>query len=115
MQEPKIHSAIDPILPDDHWILHQHMAEHPDVAVDGEPDFPPGTITCETRGEVIYTKEQGTVRTWVETGRIVDRHGHEEPYTVCLKCFADRTSAYPVMDPMFAFNDDGTPQPYDGN
>jgi hypothetical protein len=106
MQNPKIHSTIDQFIPKDHWLM-QAWLDHPDPE-----DDRPGVIVCETCGRIIYTFTGGTELTWVETGRIVDRHGHEEPQTTCIVCFAGRSTVVPDMDPMYALTDDGLPQSF---
>lgn len=113
MQNPKIHSPeIDPFIPEGHWLM-QHWLEHPDPTEDDSVEG--GEIVCERCGRVIYTFSEGTQMYWVETGRISDRHGHPEPQTTCLPCFAARDFSDPDTNLRYALTDEGGPQPYDGN
>ncbi len=114
MQNPKIHSPeIDKFLPEDHWLM-QHWLAHPDASEAAQGD-PPGVIVCERCGRVIYTFDGGSQMHWVETGRISDRHGHPEPVTTCLPCFAARDFSDLETNMRYALTDEGGPQPYDGN
>lgn len=115
MQEPKIHSSLDPFLPDGHWLL-EFLEPH------GEDQQP--MILCRHCGFKVYTEAEGTVLTWVETGFMTRDHvtdtspeGEPEVGVWCLFCFAHKddkvgtSHKQPVMSPEFALNDDGTPQP----
>lgn len=101
MQEPKIHSAIVPFLPPDHWLF--AVWEDPEIA---DPDI----LSCDDCGWPIYSKANGTMRTWIETGRVVDEHGDGEHLDVavfCFHCAAHMDYMFPIMREWFALTDDG--------
>ena len=113
MQEPKIHSAIVPFLPADHWILERWE----DVADDPSSD----DLPCGNCGWVIYNRVNGTLWTWVETGatRVAyDNFTQEEvdrDYVLyCLRCAGQRDVFYPITREWFALTDEGLPQEPEG-
>ncbi len=99
MDEPKLHGIPNAKLPDDHYLN------------DGE------LLTCEQCSRDIYTPEEGTVRTWVETGMYIDMPDPDDEddgyFVICLRCFAQAEDSYPAMNLTYAFNS-GKWDPPDG-
>lgn len=104
MQEPKIHSAIVPFLPPDHWLL-PYWEAMADSLLDGD------LVPCEECGKTVYSISSGTMRTWIESGRLVMEGDEPEPQIMCMLCFSHlEGSGFPVTREWWALTDDGGPQ-----
>jgi len=99
--EPRIHGYIGGPLPTGHWLLARWDFDN---AVDT-------IVVCEQCGRPIYDRFQGTLVTWVETGRISIEHGEPEAQVWCLRCFGSNGHVWPRMLFWWAlFNGHNQPQ-----
>ena len=108
MHEPQFHSAIVPFLPPGHWILERWD----DVSPEGAE-----TRVCTRCGWPIYSRDNGTINTWIETGHVAialsDETGEviDTDYMMyCLHCAAHMDYFYPITREWFALTVDGLPQ-----
>ena len=117
MQPPKLHikaEGIEPFLPRDHWLL-PFMEEH---VGDGH-----SRLICAHCGWDVYTADEGTLFSWIETGYVFRDHvtgdhpeGEPEAGVFHLYCYAHLedysgpSHTATDTDPRMLLNDDGSPQ-----